>query len=215
MISRFAKSFVMIIFTILIIAMIAFLHPPTRSYIDPFTGQILSEDSVNLKSPAEFSKPPPISGTQGHVIMSQLGNATAKAALGRATWKLLHTMTLRYPENPSPDEREALNSYFHLTSRLYPCGECAKEFQALLKEYPPQTSSRRAAALWLCSVHNVVNKRLEKEQFDCSNLDSEYDCGCGDAPVNNKEADGPANDPMDLEFDLSKDKLTGVALIEG
>lgn len=29
---------------------------------------------------------------------------------------------------------------FLASSRLYPCGECAAEFQALLKEYPPQAS---------------------------------------------------------------------------
>ena len=106
-------------------------------------------------------------------------------------------MTLRYPEvrsppsyarvltsctipkGPTSSEKEALNSYFHLLSRLYPCGECAAEFQMLLKRFPPQTSSRRSAALWypaffgfqfensprthrLCTVHNEVNKRLKK-----------------------------------------------------
>lgn len=74
-------------------------------------------------------------------------------------------MTLRYPEvsaiapllecfvrydacnaailitqTPTEDDRLALKSYFHLFSRLYPCGECAEEFQKLLKEYPPQVS---------------------------------------------------------------------------
>jgi hypothetical protein len=42
------------------------------------------------------------------------------------------------PQNPSEDEREALRAYLHLTSRLYPCGECAEEFQQLLKAHPPQ-----------------------------------------------------------------------------
>lgn len=41
---------------------------------------------------------------------------------------------------PTPDDRAALKSYMHLFSRLYPCGECATEFQALLKQYPPQVS---------------------------------------------------------------------------
>ena len=67
-----------------------------------------------------------------------------------------HTMTLRFPEvrdspmcvrraaglriaqDPTPDQRNALDSYFHLFSRLYPCGECATEFQQLLRKYPPQ-----------------------------------------------------------------------------
>ncbi|KAK0486322.1 ERV/ALR sulfhydryl oxidase domain-containing protein [Armillaria novae-zelandiae] len=126
--------------------MVAFLHPPTRAYIDPWTGDFLGEGGVALRT-GSF-KTGEWDVTEGPVIMPKLGNATAKAALGRATWKLLHTMTLRYPENPNADEREALNAYFHLLSRLYPCGECATGFQKLLKELPPQTSSRRSAALW-------------------------------------------------------------------
>lgn len=41
-------------------------------------------------------------------------------------------------QNPTQDEREALEAYMYLTSRLYPCGECAAEFQDLLKKFPPQ-----------------------------------------------------------------------------
>ncbi|TXT13300.1 hypothetical protein VHUM_00667 [Vanrija humicola] len=110
--------------------------------------------------------------------MPHLGNATAKAELGRAAWRVLHLMTLRFPDKPTPDDRETLKNYFHLFARLYPCGECAAHFQKLLKEYPPQTSSRKSASLWLCSLHNMVNKRLGKPDFDCLTLDSTYDCGC-------------------------------------
>ncbi|KLT38268.1 hypothetical protein CC85DRAFT_267437 [Cutaneotrichosporon oleaginosum] len=112
--------------------------------------------------------------------MPHLGNATAKAELGRAAWRVLHLMTLRYPENPTPDDRAALKSFFYLFSRLYPCGECAEHFQKMLKTYPPQTSSRKAASMWLCSVHNLVNERLHKPEFDCLTLNDVYDCGCND-----------------------------------
>ncbi|KAJ6589967.1 ERV/ALR sulfhydryl oxidase domain-containing protein [Mycena vulgaris] len=184
MISRFAKSFVAIVVALLLLTTITFLHPPSRAYIDPWSGDLLGEDGMEQSLRTSKPKPkPPILGANGGVIMPRLGNATAKAALGRATWKLLHTMTLRYPETPTQDERDALSSYFHLLSRLYPCGECATEFQMLLKKYPPQTSSRRSASLWLCSVHNVVNERLHKDPFDCAHLDDTYDCGCGDEPI--------------------------------
>ncbi|GAA5969212.1 hypothetical protein JCM11641_007511 [Rhodosporidiobolus odoratus] len=117
----------------------------------------------------------------GGVIMPKLPNATAKAELGQASWKLLHTMAARFPEEPTDDEREAFKSYLHLFSRLYPCGECAAEFQALLRQLPPQTSSRSSASMWLCSIHNLVNERLGKPEFDCSaDLEGVYDCGCGD-----------------------------------
>lgn len=164
-------------------------------------------------------------------------------------------MTLRYPEMPTQDERDALNSYFHLLSRLYPCGECAAEFQQLLKKYPPQVRSfplaihvsvneRICADLFtairrnlvsafsnlsadkclhngghfvlcrLCFVHNQVNARLGKPDFDCAHLDETYDCGCGDEPVFSSNAAAHV-DSMDLEVDPSKDSITGVDMIKG
>ncbi len=74
-------------------------------------------------------------------------------------------------------------------ARLYPCGECAAHFRKLLDKYPPQTSSRSAAAGWACYVHNKVNKRLKKPEFDCNNIGDFYDCGCGEE---DKDAKGKA-----------------------
>lgn len=155
------------------------------------------------------------------------------------------TLPPRAPrQHPTPSERSALKSYMHLFARLYPCGECAEEFQGLLREFPvqvsrrlgrgravlvlrvlillifcfdldyiscaaennrnydpasasspfPQTSSRKSASLWLCSMHNLVNARLGKEEFDCNMLEGTYDCGCGE------EAEGD-------ESGLEKEKL--------
>ncbi|KAJ7876082.1 ERV/ALR sulfhydryl oxidase domain-containing protein [Mycena olivaceomarginata] len=198
MISRFAKSFVAIVVALLLLSTVTFFHPPSRAYIDPWSGELFGEGGMEQSLRTSTPHPnPPILGADGGVIMPRLGNATAKAELGRATWKLLHTMTLRYPEKPTQDERDALSSYFHLLSRLYPCGECASEFQMLLKKYPPQTSSRLSASIWLCSVHNVVNERLKKPQFDCAHLDDTYDCGCGDEPLGNNPDRVRKPDPMD------------------
>ncbi|ORY11215.1 FAD dependent sulfhydryl oxidase Erv2, partial [Clohesyomyces aquaticus] len=116
----------------------------------------------------------------GHAIAPKLRNATAKAELGRAAWKVLHTTFARFPEKPTDDEKEALRSFVHLFQRLYPCGECAEHFGKVLAKYPPQVSSRSAAATWGCYVHNIVNKRLHKPEFNCENIGDAYDCGCGD-----------------------------------
>ncbi|KAF5322513.1 hypothetical protein D9619_001583 [Psilocybe cf. subviscida] len=213
MISRFAKSLGLVVCALLFLTTIALIHPPSRSYIDPWTGQLFGEGGVEktLQSQSHGTQQK-ISGVKGGVIMSKLGNETAKAALGRATWKLLHTTTLRYPESPTQDERDALSSYFYLSSRLYPCGECAAEFQQLLAQYPPQTASRKTASLWLCAVHNKVNERLKKPEFDCAHLSDEYDCGCGDEPVAEKKKE-EVDDAMDME--RSTDDLTGVDMIRG
>ncbi|KAJ6013391.1 FAD-linked sulfhydryl oxidase ERV2 [Penicillium herquei] len=133
---------------------------------------------------------------KGAVVMPKLGNETvnlevmltvgpvaislSRAELGRATWKYFHTVMARFPEKPTQDEQDALRSYIHLFARLYPCGECAEHFQQHLSKYPPQVSSRNAAAGWACFIHNEVNAMLEKPEFDCTNLGSFYDCGCAD-----------------------------------
>jgi len=216
MLSRFGRAFIATVIAMLLLTMVALMHPRSPTYVDPWTGQLFGEGGVEktLSKSTDGSLSPP-QVLEGNVIMPKLGNATAKAALGRATWKLMHTMTLRFPEHPTSDERTALSSFFHLTSRLYPCGECATEFQALLKKFPPQTSSRRSASLWLCHLHNEVNKRLEKPMFDCAHLSDEYDCGCGDDPVKPATSSNLDPGPMDLEEGLSKDRVTGAGLIKG
>jgi hypothetical protein len=56
----------------------------------------------------------------GKAIAPKLGNATAKAELGRAAWKLFHTTFARFPDKPTKDESEALRTYLGLFQRLYP-----------------------------------------------------------------------------------------------
>ncbi|TDL18009.1 hypothetical protein BD410DRAFT_793695 [Rickenella mellea] len=257
MLTRFSKSFLATILFLVLVGSLFILNAPSKSYLDPASGNVFGEGGVEgelMLRGRPVRKPPSgpvaavaaaqaaakagegggeeemkkIEGVEGGVIMSKLGNETAKAALGQATWKLMHTMTLRYPESPTQDERDALKSYFYLQARLYPCGECAAEFQALLKKFPPQTSSRRSAALWLCHLHNQVNERLHKPMFDCAHLDETYDCGCGDAPIGGttpnqnansrtemRSIDGGSEDPMDLEDERNKDDVTGVGMIKG
>ncbi|KAI0447869.1 ERV/ALR sulfhydryl oxidase domain-containing protein [Xylaria telfairii] len=133
---------------------------------------------------------------EGGSIAPKLENATIKAELGRASWKLFHTMMARFPEKPSEEDSLALKTYIKLFARLYPCGDCASHFQQLLKKFPPQIGSRNAAAGWACHVHNQVNERLKKPTFDCNTIGDFYDCGCGDEK---KEA-GDAVAP-DLKLD--------------
>lgn len=59
----------------------------------------------------------------------------------------------------------------------------ADHFQEMLKQHPPQVSSRTSLSNWACSVHNIVNVRLGKPEFDCSTLADVYKCGCADEPT--------------------------------
>lgn len=68
-------------------------------------------------------------------------------------------------------------------------------------------------------MHNQVNARLHKSEFDCANLDATYDCGCGDEPIGSStpaKADSNAHDlDREGEFDNGKDDVTGVGVIKG
>ncbi|KAI9262100.1 ERV/ALR sulfhydryl oxidase domain-containing protein [Sporodiniella umbellata] len=121
------------------------------------------------------------------IIMNHMTNQTERAELGRATWKFLHTMMAKYPEKPTQNERETLHDFVFMFSRLYPCGECARHFNLMITQNPPQTSSRSAASQWLCAMHNKVNERLGKPIFDCSNIESKYPCGCAEEENNPKK----------------------------
>ncbi|KAG5924029.1 hypothetical protein E4U53_003482 [Claviceps sorghi] len=149
--------------------------------------------------------------SEGDSIAPKLENATLKAELGRATWKFLHTMVARFPEKPSESDRKTLESFFQLFGRLYPCGDCARHFREMMIKYPPQTSTRNAAAGWLCSVHNVVNKRLKKAQFDCTKIGDFYDCGCGDdkKAKSQDQGEGKGKDKGRSVVDDNKDKEHG------
>jgi FAD-linked sulfhydryl oxidase len=127
---------------------------------------------------------------------------TNRAELGNAAWKVLHTTMAKFPDKPTSDDSQALKSYVHLFARLYPCGECARHFQQILKKFPPQAGSRNAAAAWACHVHNEVNKSLDKEEFDCSKIGDFYDCGCADddpAKGSAKERDTDGFTQLELE----------------
>ena len=121
--------------------------------------------------------------------MPKLGNETAKAELGRATWKYFHTVMARFPDKPTSEESATLKTYIHLFQRLYPCGECSEHFRKILDKFPPQTSSRSAAAVWACHVHNEVNKSLGKEVWDCSKIGDFYECGCAEDGTGGKDGE--------------------------
>ncbi|SGZ55978.1 CIC11C00000005573 [Sungouiella intermedia] len=113
-------------------------------------------------------------------FMPKMANETLKAQLGNSAWHLLHTVLARYPDKPTDQEKNTLKQYIFFFGQVYPCGDCARHFQKLLKAFPPQVNSRKTAALWGCHIHNQVNEKLKKPEYDCTTILEDYDCGCGD-----------------------------------
>lgn len=100
--------------------------------------------------------------------------------LGRSSWKLLHTMAAYYPDKPTSEEQRDMKQFFSLFARFYPCRDCADDLQEKLKREPPPTQNRSVLSQWLCQVHNEVNVKLGKPQFDCTLLDQRWKDGWKD-----------------------------------
>eukprot|EP01134_Creolimax_fragrantissima_P005888 CFRG5888T1 len=90
--------------------------------------------------------------------------------LGKHTWTLLHTMSVYYPDKPSSEDKKEMKGFIGGLARHYPCTDCASHLQKYMVKKPPSVESREEVSLWMCNMHNEVNKFLGKDQFDCSKV---------------------------------------------
>jgi hypothetical protein len=84
---------------------------------------------------------------------------------GPCAWKFLHYITLDYPINPTPADKEHYYQFFESLQYVLPCGTCRKNLQEHLKNYPltdSVLSSRESLVKWMINLHNIVNYYTNK-----------------------------------------------------
>ena len=87
------------------------------------------------------------------------------ARWGPPAWRLLHYLTLRYPDRPSARSLHAYRRVFASLPRILPCGQCRRHLKSAYRRSPPRispTSGRGRLVRWFYNVHVHVNRDLRK-----------------------------------------------------
>lgn len=99
--------------------------------------------------------------------------------------KILSLIPISPLKLPLPCTAASPHSRAEAVSCSYVPIKCRQHLNALfplcrLKTNQPDTRSRHALSQWLCGIHNDINVRLGKPEFDCSRVDERWRDGWKD-----------------------------------
>ena len=97
---------------------------------------------------------------------------------GTHAWAVLHSIAASYANYPNKQEKEHFRMFFDGFIHLYPSKNGL--IQEIINEKPLEHNSREELVYYVCEIHNLMNKRLNKDMFNCRNAFDIWggDCGC-------------------------------------
>lgn len=99
---------------------------------------------------------------------------------GPAGWTFLHALTFAYPNDPSPQRRQAAFDLLHALGQLLPCERCARHWSTHVSETlaTPESEhlqSRTHLSRYIVDAHNRVNRLLGKPVVPYTTVRDWYD----------------------------------------
>ena len=87
--------------------------------------------------------------------------------IGFSGWVILHNIANNYPETPSNELKEEMNDFIFKFAKFFPEKKSSENFCNVIVKFKPKLESAEKFQLWVCQLHNRINKSLEKRIFDC------------------------------------------------
>ena len=105
---------------------------------------------------------------------------------GPSAWTFMHYVALKYPTNPTEEDKKHYFVFYHNLQFILPCPRCSEHYQKNLLELPIQAALENNKTLfkWTVDMHNRVNKDLGKNEvkyedalnmYINSDINSSYD----------------------------------------
>jgi len=97
---------------------------------------------------------------------------------GPISWHFLHTMSVNFPLMPNPKHQEGCRKFMEGLPYMLPCGDCGRHLQQTFSEDPGHLidacSSRDKLAAFVVAIHNDVNSKLGKPQWEVNAAQEQY-----------------------------------------
>ena len=96
---------------------------------------------------------------------------------GKSYWDVIHIILLQYPENPTPEDKDAVRQFFELLKSIMPCQTCTSHYAHNLLQFPLSDdilSSKNKLIEWGLTLENEVNSRTGKKNITYDDLIKKY-----------------------------------------
>lgn len=103
----------------------------------------------------------------------------SKERMGFFTWSYMHSLLANIEcgkdDKMDPIVKKRVLDLISLIQKTFPCPTCSQDFKELLEKYPADhIETKKELGIWLCKLHNLVNVKLKKSEFNCAKLDETY-----------------------------------------
>lgn len=94
---------------------------------------------------------------------------------GPSFWRILHTIAGQYPDQPSTEEKTAMEQFLGSLVYLIPCDKCREHYKQYIHTNPPQTQTGTSLRQWILWLHNQINTSTRSgKSWTMAELEAQY-----------------------------------------